>query len=377
MINYVPERIYKVIKDDPMYKEIVSEIETKKKSCTTLKQWVESDSDEFFGESAEFYREELNAVIQKLCPDYLLQYKVNNGAYSKEELIAMYESKTYDAEYNFFFLSNIINQSYEDGSYVTYLDIFVKDYEKLSEDDKMNISNYVNLKYMYAKIYMMAYNQQYFGENTHVDLFNKSYNIYEKALTYTKDADTVNNYALEALADSAQAIAMKNVENDILLKYISLVCDVASKFSFQYENYSFSYAKLLDMKNMIYLYNRDYTSFLHGALNMYSYLSSAVKSPDALYNGLNYYDKCNHGMFAVLLRKYIKMKNLVPLLRTMDSATINNLPLEDYSYVISDIADVNSPSKENSIVVSKYMKSVDDWFSSNNKAYQELCAIKF
>ena len=377
MINYVPERIYRVIKDDPMYKEVVAEIEAKKKSCTTLKQWVESDSDEFFGENAEFYKKELNDVIQKMCPGYLLQYKVNNGAYSKEKLIEFYNSKTYDAEYNFFFLSNIINQSYEDGTYVIYLDKFVKDYEKLNEDDKMNISNYVNLKYMYAKIYMMAYGQQYFGENTHVDLFNKSYSIYEKVLEHTTDSDTVNNYALEALADSIQAIAMNGVENDVLLNYISLIYGAANKFTFQYKNYSFAYAKLLDMKNMLYLYNRDFTSFLHGALNMYSYLSAALKNQERLYSGLNYYDKCNHGMFAVLLRKYIKMKNLVPFLRNMKSAVISNLSVEDYAYITSDIPDVNSPSEENSIVVRKYMKSVDDWFTAGNKVYQELCSIKF
>lgn len=375
MINYVPERIYKIIKDDPDYKSVVEAISTKKQSCVSLKEWVLSDADSFYGDKAAEYRKTLEDVINKLCPQYLLQYQVNNGDYTADKLLEFYNSKKYDAEYNFFFLSNIINQSYENGLYPKYLEILVADYEALDEATRKSLSNYVHLKYMYAKIYVLTVNLNIWYDKFAVDMFNNAYVIYQNAVKYTNDTDTANNYFLEAMSDSAQQLAMRGVSNDNLLIYIGYIIETAQNMKFQYENYSFAYAKLLDMKNMLYLYERRYTDFVSGMIILTKYLSTALDNKYKLYSGLNYYDKCNHGMFLILIRKYVKLKTTVPILRQLDDVAIKNITANDYAFAMADTIDVSAQSEYINVVINKYKDSVDNWFKDSNKAYSTLCSI--
>ena len=375
MINYVPERIYKIIKDDPDYKSVVGAISTKKQSCASLKEWVLSDADSFYGDKAAEYRKTLEDVINKLCPQYLLQYQVNNGDYTADKLLEFYNSKKYDAEYNFFFLSNIINQSYENGLYPKYLEILVADYEALDEATRKSLSNYVHLKYMYAKIYVLTVNLNIWYDKFAVDMFNNAYVIYQNAVKYTNDTDTANNYFLESMSDSAQQLAMRGVSNDNLLTYIGYIIETAQSMKFQYENYSFAYAKLLDMKNMLYLYERRYTDFVSGMIILTRYLSTALDNKYKLYSGLNYYDKCNHGMFLILIRKYVKLKTTVPILRQLDDVAIKNISANDYAFAMGDTIDVSAQSEYINVVINKYKDSVDNWFKDSNKAYSTLCSI--
>ena len=375
MINYVPERIYKIIKDDPDYKSVVESISTKKQSCVSLKEWVLSDADSFYGDKAAEYRKTFENVINKLCPQYLLQYQVNNGDYTADKLLEFYNSKKYDAEYNFFFLSNIINQSYENGLYPKYLEILVADYEALDEVTRKSLSNYVHLKYMYAKIYILTVNLNIWYDKFAVDMFNNAYVIYQNAVKYTNDTDTANNYFLEAMSDSAQQLAMRGVSNDNLLTYIGYIIETAQSMKFQYENYSFAYAKLLDMKNMVYLYERRHTDFVSGMIILTRYLSTALDNKYKLYSGLNYYDKCNHGMFLILIRKYVKLKTTVPILRQLDDVAVKNITANDYAFAMADTIDVSAQSEYINVVINKYKDSVDNWFKDSNKAYSTLCSI--
>lgn len=374
MINYVPERIYNKIKDDATYKEVVAAIEDKKAECTTFEQYIKSDSDEFYGDKATEYKAKLEEVIGKYCSEYLLEYRVNNGAYTNEQLLTMYNSEMYDNEYNFFFLSKIV-ASYKDNEYIKYMDLFVKDYEKLPESELSLLSGYIHLKYMYSKIYLTAFNRTSFEDKFQNELFNSAHYIYEKTLIYT-DADIANNYVLEAMADSLQMIASKVEDHTKLFPYLQLIINFAEGLEYQYKNYSYGYAKILDMRNMLHAYARDYTGFLNGTIILCKYLSTALAVPSKLFKGLNYYDKCNHSMFVVLVRKYIKLKASVPILRVSDSAFINNLSPQDYDFALSNIIDIDTPSAEHDSAVQQYIISVDKWFNSDNMVFSELKDIK-
>jgi len=375
MFNYVPERIYTKIKDDETYKEIVAFIESKKATCSTIVEYIKSDSNEFYGDKAIEYKTKLKEIINKYCPEYLIQYNANNGEYTRDQLLAMYKSKTYDSECNFFFLSNIINASYADTTYLEYIYIFVKDYEDLSTEELNVLSTYIHLKYMYGKIYLTAFNTNSFVDGYHITLFNTVHSIYTKILEYA-DSDTANNYVLEAIADSMQVVTNKLQDHKKLHPYMDLILDFADGLTYQYQKYSYAYAKILDMRNMICAYDRDYSGFLNGSIILCKYISTALAVPSKLFKGLNYYDKCNHAMFIVLIRRYIKLKNIVPMLRINDNVVINNLLPDDYTFALSNIININTPSAEYDAVVEQYRISVDNWFNSTNIAYVELKDIK-
>jgi len=375
MINYTPERIYEKIKDNETYKAVVAAIKAKKATCKSLEEWVNSDSESFYGDDWKKWKDELDSIVTTICPEYLVQYKTCNGEYTRDELLELYNSKKYDSECNLFFIANL-SQEYSDGEYITYLNLFVAEYEKIADRDKLLLSKYIHMKYMYCKIYLYAYNTVLFPDKWNIDLFNKQYSVYTEVYDITKDKDNAANYLLEAFADSIQALNLNKIDMAALAPYMNLVWNLVYNMSFQYEAYSFGYGKIMDIRNMIWANNREFTNFLNGTLEMYKYLSNALANTSKLFAGLNYYDKCNHGMFVVLLRKYLKMKTYIPMLRTMDGATIINLSTADYQYALSDNISASAQSAEVDDAVQQYKKSVDHWFNGNNGAYNEVTKIK-
>lgn len=371
MIAYVPERIYEKIKDLQEYKDIDARVTAIKARCQTLKDWVYSDDESFYGEDGVKCQKDLEALVQAKCPEYLVQYKVNSKEFTKEDLLDMYKSKKYDEETNFFILSAIIDFSYEDGTYAYFLDEIVEYYNSLSEEVKVTLSNYVHFKYMYAKCYTLALHSTVFYDKYYINLFNKQYSVYQKALEYTKDSDTGNNYILEALADSVQVLGLNRAPEDTVFEYLKLIYQLAENLQFQYENYSAAYIKIMDLMNDMYLYYRELTDFVNQSLIIYKYISSAMASPSKLYKGLNYYDKCNHGMFAISVYKYLKLKDLVPIFRVSREALVRNLSVEDYEF----IHNYNQSSTNNSMVL-KYKESVDGWLdTSKNIGLGIVCQI--
>lgn len=380
MINYLPERIYNAVKDDADYKTIVNYLTEKKSSCATLEDFVDSDSDDFLGVvQCKQYRTQLENIINKYCPNYLEEYKVNNGEYTKDELISMYSNTTgkYDIETNFFILSNIINNSYLDHTYEPYMQQFVTDYEKLSDGDKTGLANYVYFKYMYAKSHELSLYCDMTKANWQLTLGNQLYALYTDIKSITDDRDITRNYGLEALAYSVQTVSDTNtVTMDELNTYVSLVYDFANSISFQYQNYSFGFLKIMDLQNMVYVYNRNYACFIDQTIKIMKYLSNALVNKSSLFNGLNYYDKCNHGMFTVLLRKYIKIKSSIICIEKNNEAVIQNLTDIDKAYALSDIIKAGTPSEQNNICVSNYKSDVDSWFKPSNMGFAALQLIK-
>jgi hypothetical protein len=376
MFNYIPERIYKKIKNDEAYISLVAEITAAKESCKTFEEFIRSDSEEFVGrDRLSNYKKVLAEIVTKYCPEYLIQLKVNEGEYTKPQLIEMYNSNKYDTEYNFFFLSNIINASYDDGTYLEYMEYFINDYEALPLREVSLLSDYVHLKYMYGKIYLNAYNINTDNDRYHYILFDANYSTYMKVLDYV-ELDILNNYVLEALCDSLQVVANKLEDNTKLYFYLKIILNFANSSLYQYKNYSYAYAKLLDIKNMLDAYSRDYTEFINGTIVLCKYISNALAVPSKLFKGLNYYDKCNHAMFIVLIRKYLKLKESIPVLRVNNSATITNLNPLDYNYAFSNITDIETPSIEHDVVVNQYKMEVDAWFKSDNVVLNCLKDIK-
>ena len=372
MISYVPERIYAKLKDLQEFKDIEARIVTIKSRCQTLKDWVYSDDESFYGEDGVQCQKDLEALVTKIYPEYLTQYKVNSKEFTKDTLIDMYKSKKYDAETNFFILSAIIDYSYEDGTYAYFLDNVIDDYEALTEEVRAGLSNYVHFKYMYAKCYMLALGSVVFYDNYYTNLFNKQYVVYQKALEYTKDSDTANNYILEAFADSVQALNLNNAPSDTVYKYLSLIYKLAEDLQFQYENYSIAYIKILDMMNMMYVHNRELTNFINQSFIVYKYLSKALENKAKLYSGLNYYDKCNHGMFAIMVYKYLRLKDTVPVLRESRESIVRNLTVDDYSFVTE-----YEQSSQSNVMVLKFKDSVDQWLDTNkNVGLSVVCSIR-
>ena len=114
MILYLPERLYDEIKDNQDFIDISEQMEdiyteknTFEHAITT--NWVDNDEIKALGIKLD----KLIETFFKDKPNYIEEYKINNGKYSKQEMIVKYEtgnSEVYDYENKFFLLSNILNK---------------------------------------------------------------------------------------------------------------------------------------------------------------------------------------------------------------------------------------------------------------------------
>lgn len=110
MINYVPERIYAKIKDDPSFIEIDKLAKDRFSKSGTLLDVVMFDNnikeDDFIYKQ---YNDTLYALVKKYCPEYELQMKITlDNDMTKNDLLYYYDHRSeYDTETVLYILSLI------------------------------------------------------------------------------------------------------------------------------------------------------------------------------------------------------------------------------------------------------------------------------
>ena len=371
----MPERIYAKIKDDADYTRIVKLLTDYKKKIHTIKEFIESESNEDIINFSE-YNTTMEKIIRLYCEDYLIQYKVCTNQYSLEELKNLLDSELYNQdEVYFFILSNISSCYSEEKDFLPWYRKIVKDYEALDNTRKIQYSNYINLKYMYCKIYINSYDfYQYDAMSWQRMLHERNYNTYQEILKYTNDKDNLANYYLEALADSIQIISHKMPPVDISL-YIDFVNNDAETLEYQYKNYSFGYLKIKDLRADNYLEMREYTEYINTIIIINRYISNTFLNVYMLNSGLNYYDKCNHGMFAALVRKYLKLNENIPFMKNSIKFNLGNISDTDKKFILSDFSDLHGASQYSDNMVKLFVSAIDKWFVDDNETYKELRSI--
>lgn len=375
MIYYLPERIYKLVSDDQTYLLLAEELEAIHSKFTTFEEFTNANPDN---------NTDLNALSRKLDsyfktklkdqPNLLEEYKINNGVYSKLEMVAKYYSNDplYDLENKFYLLSNIINKSYEDGQFTIYLGAYVALYNSISEETEKTLSKYIWLKYMYASIYTTAYSiSKPLQINT---LAAAVSSIYNYTVDFLNDRDIPSNYTLEAVNDVAHLLLEHFPESSKeVMKFMSECEYLKDREEFQYRDYSTSVVNFMDIKNTIYLENNNVMAFYHNTANICKYLSHALADMPTLLRGLGYYDKCNHNLFALMIRKYLKYIKEVPMLHDLK---IENLDYVNKDYILSDrIGTKVAAANPNKITDTFTVKDIDSFFSEDNEPLNKMKAV--
>lgn len=365
MIVYLPERLYVELMDSNSkfftpYFNLSRKVESYFVTLKTFEQVVNANpsSDKKIKE----YKEELDKLVEEAFkdkPKYIEEYKINNGDYNKQEMISMIV-KEEDIENRFFLLSNIINQSFEDMQFSRYLRAYVAFFEVLKDEEKEGLSKYIWLKYMYAKIYSAAYLKP-----LNSDTFTIFMNLYKTIKKIVNDEDITTNYFLEAINDATRCYLSKAAGRQDYLNVLDFSLNVEDSISveYQYYRYSEAYINMLDIRNMVYLALRQFTSVYHITARICKYISNAFKDEAKLLRGLAYYDKCNHNNFALIVRKYIKLIDTVPL---MHRIKLENISDKDREYFLSDrIGTTVAASSPNKIIEAMSVKDIDNWFHNN------------
>lgn len=377
MILYIPERLYRELKDKPKYIEldkrseaIYSEIKTFE-DATKYSILNNEEVSEIFSE--------LDALVKsafKDKPNYIEEYFINNGKYSKKEMLDRFytgDPKVYDFENKFYLLSNIINTSYEDETFPKYLGVYTELFESLSAADKQPLSKYIWLKYMYAKIYTLASEYTFEEANWYKNFAKYVEDIYGSTIVAIQDEDITLNYAMEAVNDSIHLFLQNGAGLNGILQCMMLFIDLVKENKFQYSKYSLAVLNFMDIKNMLYMIMCNYTGVYHQTSIICDYISESLKDMKELLRGLEYYDKCNQNLYAILIRKYLRLLKEVPL---FEDLKIENLSEVDKEYIMSDrIGTEVFAADPNKITDTYTVKDTDSFFSDTNEVLKQLKSL--
>lgn len=370
MILYLPERLYDEIKDNQDFIDISEQMEdiyteknTFEHAITT--NWVDNDEIKALGIKLD----KLIETFFKDKPNYIEEYKINNGKYSKQEMIVKYEtgnSEVYDYENKFFLLSNILNKSYEDGTYTEYMKPYVNLFESTSLEEKkeMNLSKYIWLKYMHAKLYVMATKINFVDMKWDKSFADQALQLLDELNVYD-DTDIFENSFLEAYLEAVQTVMVNipKLPSQEILNLLGRVNGIVNEKSFQYYNCSFSVLSYMDTINNLYLFKGDFTAFHHMTSTIVDYINDSLYYIENTLRGLSYYDKSNHAMYAILIRKYLKLTDYCDYMRDIK---IKYLSDTDKEFILSDrLGSDVSTNPFNGVVESRTLEDCDSFFKNN------------
>lgn len=373
MINYLPERIYQYLKNDATYLEIVKMIEEGKANCKSLKEYNDLDTLDYHGEDkVNRVEEKLEAVIDKLCPQYKIDYQVTRGIYTTGELLSFY-GNTADYESRFILLSAIIDRSYINLEYTKYMEIYNKLYEAMSLEEKLKLTQYPHMKYMKNKIYLKSLAFEF---NTVLELLAWIKEFYIDIKSYEANSDTLTNSLIECLCTTINNLQSIGIKDADVLEFASGAYQWANSLQFQYREYSFGRAALLENMARINASLRDITEFVNANLELAAYVDNALSNIQECCKGLYYYDKRNGVMMISIVRWILKLQS-IPLFGNNGLCVLKNLTKEDHDFAISDMEEVNSRliGKNNHTGSTMYSKDIDKWFSDSNSFYIDILKI--
>lgn len=367
MILYLPERLYEELKDNKEYQAIDKEMTAIHEKFTTLEEWVTANPSNN-PQILSIYNK-LTALVKKVFankPQYIEEYNINNGIYTALEMKQKLYTDQYGTENKFYLLSNIINQSFDTHNFQPFLKAYISLYESLDEGTKDTLSKYIHLKYMHAKVFVTSMELELKDIDSLPDQFKT---LYRTISNRVQDKDITLNYFIESINNSVGLLLDKSTSKKDCLKILDYMSNMGLWFdakAFQYEECALSILRFMDIKNAIYINCRDYTSAYHVTYMICKRIGDALEDMHTTLRGLGYYDKCNHNIFGLMIRKYIKLTEYIPMLEPMNQLFLPYLSDADKEYVMSDRIGVKeSASNPNKIIDTYVLQDIDRWFADN------------
>ena len=153
MYNFFPEKIYNILKTDPIYIKWGNIINSLKNNNNT--SFVKSLTLDYTllsvdKEQHDTYMSEIIGIIDEKCPEYKTEFFLIMLDLSKRDLLALYNECQYDTETTLFLISQLINTSYADREFAKYINQYVITYNSIPVIERPNYSAYCHIKYLSA-----------------------------------------------------------------------------------------------------------------------------------------------------------------------------------------------------------------------------------
>lgn len=370
MINYVPERIYAKIKDDPRFIEIDKLAKDRFSKSGTLLDVVMFDNnikeDDFIYKQ---YNDTLYALVKKYCPEYELQMKITlDNDMTKNDLLYYYDHRSeYDTETVLYILSYLINTSYQDYTFNTYQKQYHELYEAQDLKTKYQFSTYIHLKYINSKVEDYAINEAPKDETYLTKVFGLLTSLYDEYKLIIKDQDLLK-YVFIEIFDHTLTNAYNFVDNDKLiykqLPNISVPEDILDG---DFKGTSINELGILDKKFELAFAVRNWEETTKYYYEILEWIDNALSEPQKLFKTLVIYDKVMAPNFCGILRRYVKLSTQV-LCKSGDPY-LRNLNPQDQEFILrKSYSGTKFSNQATTDSFNRLTNHIDQWFANNEVA---------
>lgn len=370
MINYVPERIYAKIKDDPSFIEIDKLAKDRFSKSGTLLDVVMFDNnikeDDFIYKQ---YNDTLYALVKKYCPEYELQMKITlDNDMTKNDLLYYYDHRSeYDTETVLYILSYLINTSYQDYTFNTYQKQYHELYEAQDLKTKYQFSTYIHLKYINSKVEDYAINEAPKDETYLTKVFGLLTSLYNEYKLIIKDQDLLK-YVFIEIFDHTLTNAYNFVDNDKLiykqLPNISVPEDILDG---DFKGTSINELGILDKKFELAFAVRNWEETTKYYQEILEWIDNALSEPQKLFKTLVIYDKVMAPNFCGILRRYVKLSTQI-LCKSGDPY-LRNLNPQDQEFILrKSYSGTKFSNQATTDSFNRLTNHIDQWFANNEVA---------
>lgn len=370
MINYVPERIYAKIKDDPSFIEIDKLAKDRFSKSGTLLDVVMFDNnikeDDFIYKQ---YNDTLYSLVKKYCPEYELQMKITlDNDMTKNDLLYYYDHRSeYDTETVLYILSYLINTSYQDYTFNTYQKQYHELYEAQDLKTKYQFSTYINLKYINSKVEDYAINEAPKDETYLTKVFGLLTSLYDEYKLIIKDQDLLK-YVFIEIFDHTLTNAYNFVDNDKLiykqLPNISVPEDILDG---DFKGTSINELGILDKKFELAFAVRNWEETTKYYYEILEWIDNALSEPQKLFKTLVIYDKVMAPNFCGILRRYVKLSTQI-LCKSGDPY-LRNLNPQDQEFILrKSYSGTKFSNQATTDSFNRLTNHIDQWFANNEVA---------
>lgn len=370
MINYVPERIYAKIKDDPSFIEIDKLAKDRFSKSGTLLDVVMFDNnikeDDFIYKQ---YNDTLYALVKKYCPEYELQMKITlDNDMTKNDLLYYYDHRSeYDTEIVLYILSYLINTSYQDYTFNTYQKQYHELYEAQDLKTKYQFSTYIHLKYINSKVEDYAINEAPKDETYLTKVFGLLTSLYDEYKLIIKDQDLLK-YVFIEIFDHTLTNAYNFVDNDKLiykqLPNISVPEDILDG---DFKGTSINELGILDKKFELAFAVRNWEETTKYYYEILEWIDNALSEPQKLFKTLVIYDKVMAPNFCGILRRYVKLSTQI-LCKSGDPY-LRNLNPQDQEFILrKSYSGTKFSNQATTDSFNRLTNHIDQWFANNEVA---------
>ena len=370
MINYVPERIYAKIKDDPSFIEIDKLAKDRFSKSGTLLDVVMFDNnikeDDFIYKQ---YNDTLYALVKKYCPEYELQMKITlDNDMTKNDLLYYYDHRSeYDTETVLYILSYLINTSYQDYTFNTYQKQYHELYEAQDLKTKYQFSTYIHLKYINSKVEDYAINEAPKDETYLTKVFGLLTSLYDEYKLIIKDQDLLK-YVFIEIFDHTLTNAYNFVDNDKLiykqLPNISVPEDILDG---DFKGTSINELGILDKKFELAFAVRNWEETTKYYYEILEWIDNALSEPQKLFKTLVIYDKVMAPNFCGILRRYVKLSTRI-LCKSGDPY-LRNLNPQDQEFILrKSYSGTKFSNQATTDSFNRLTNHIDQWFTNNEVA---------